>query len=235
MRAAERDPSSFNLTDLEGLLRSAAAAGRVSDVEALLTRALAARPTYALAAIGLSRLRASSGEFPQAVAVVQPLLAGAAATDRVALLEQWASVLADAGDAPGLAAVVPQLQQHAPASDAALYYTAVLHTLNDRPSEAVLMAERLRAQNPQHSKGLNLLGTAYGRLGRVEDARRAFEAAILADPRDPTPYLNLGDLELGAGRADRAAQILAEALTLDPHSSVVRQGLDMALRALRRK
>ena len=69
----------------------------------------------------------------------------------------------------------------------------------------------------------------------MEDARRAFEAAIIADPRDLTPYLNLGDLELRAGRVDRAAQILAEALTLDPHSSVVRQGLDVALGALRNR
>jgi Flp pilus assembly protein TadD len=146
-------------------------------------------------------------------------------------MDQVASIFADAGDVSSRTAVVRDLERVAPDSEAALYYAASLNFMSDRPADAVAVAERLRARNGRHARCLNLLGAAYATLGRATDARRAFEASIAADPRDPTAYANLGTFELRAGRADAATDYFAQALTLDPGSTTAQQGLTEAIAA----
>jgi Flp pilus assembly protein TadD len=126
-------------------------------------------------------------------------------------------------------------QRIAPESETALYYAATLHFMEARPAEAIAAGERLRARNARHARCLNLLGAAYATLGRGDDARRAFEASIAVDPRDPGTYVNLGTFELQAGRAADAENRFAEALTIDPSSNAAQQGLAQAMSALRRQ
>ena len=55
-------------------------------------------------------------------------------------------------------------------------------------------------QSPGSAEGYNRLGIAYRRLGRMAEARAAYERAIAADPSLPAPHRNLGvllDLYLG--------------------------------------
>ena len=44
------------------------------------------------------------------------------------------------------------------------------------------------------AEGLNRLGIAYRRLGRMAEARAAYERAISADPAMPAPHRNLAVL-----------------------------------------
>jgi Flp pilus assembly protein TadD len=70
-------------------------------------------------------------------------------------------------------------------------------------------------------------------LGRVEAARRAFQASAELSPKDPTSYVNLGSLELTeAANADAARRYFSEALSIDPSSAAAREGLAVALEAL---
>lgn len=153
------------------------------------------------------------------------------AATNVRAMDQLASIFADAGDVTRLAAIVGDLERAAPGSEPALYYAASLHFLADRPADAVAAGEQLRARNARHARGLNLLGAAYATLGRRDEAQRAFEASIAADPREPAAYANLGTFELQAGRPARAAEYFAEALTLDPSSAAAQQGLAQAIAA----
>ena len=226
-RALEQDPRSSSAVD--GLLRAAPAIGRLPDSESLLARLVSQDPSNVPAATALSRLIAARGDFQSAAEPLRPLFATPAPDVRA--LDQLASIFADAGDARRLAAIVGDLTRLAPDSEPALYYTATLHFMVGRPGEAVAAAETLRARNGRHARCLNLLGAAYASLGRREDARRAFQSSLQADPRDPTAYANLGTFELEAGRAGAAADFFAEALTLDPSSEPARQGLTQALSA----
>jgi spermidine synthase len=229
-RALDRSPDS---AAVEGLVRAAAPTGRLAEAEGLLKQVLTRDPANIAAATGLSRLVAARGDFQAAAEPLRPWFAGTARDVRA--MDQLASIFADAGDRQRLAAVVSDLQRVAPDAEPTLYYTASLHFMADRPAEAIAAAERLRARNGRHARGLNLLGAAYATLGRSDDARRAFEASIGADPRDPVAYANLGTFELQTGRAERAANYFAEALTLDPSSSPAEQGLAQAMAALRRQ
>ena len=226
--ALERDPR--DEAAIAGLMRAAAPADRVPDAEAILRRVVAADATNVGAAVALSRLVAGRGEYQEAAEPLRPFFAGTGRDMRA--MDQLASLFADAGDARRLAGVVSDLHRVAPDSDSALYYDATLRFMSGRTDEAIQLAERLRARDPNHARCLNLLGAAYATLGRRDQARQAFEASVAADPRDPTAYANLGMFEIEVGNVHAAADYFAEALTLDPASAPARDGLARALAAM---
>jgi predicted Zn-dependent protease len=60
------------------------------------------------------------------------------------------------------------------------------------------------------------LGRVLVRLGRADEARRAFEAQLKLTPEDAAMPMELGKLALAAGEVKRAAALLEHALELDP-------------------
>jgi tetratricopeptide (TPR) repeat protein len=228
-RAVRRYPQDAAVVD--GLLRAAAAANRLTEAENLLQQMARQQPNVVVA-VGVSKVMAARGDYSAATEPLRPFLTSGM-PDRHAL-EQLASIFADSGDASLLQAVVGDLQRVAPDSEPALYYAASAHFMSNRPAEAVAVAERLREKNGRHARCLNLLGAAYAALGRTADARKAFEASVAADPHDATAYANLGTFELQAGHPSVASDYFAQALTLDPNSTPAQQGLAEALSALGR-
>jgi Flp pilus assembly protein TadD len=219
-RAVEADPS--DVSALDGLLRSSAPLGRSSETRALLSQ-LAADPTHEPAKLAYARFLASEGAYDEAVRIPFGILQRD--PSNAAALEQLASILSDVGDTERMAPVVARLRIEAPASEAAHYYSAALHFMQNRPDLAMSEARRVIAQNPKHAKAQNLLGACLASLGQRDRAREAFQASIAADPRDPATYTNLATLEMQAGNRQLAARYFAEALTIDPSSSAAREGL----------
>ena len=86
--------------------------------------------------------------------------------------------------------------------------------------------------DPSYAPARNLAGAIQASEGNVDAARTAFRAALGLDPHDPTIYTNLGLLELSHGHAPEAADLFAEALSIDPASLGAQQGLHDARRAL---
>lgn len=223
-RALEHDPGDADA--LDGLIRAAAAAGRVPDTLDLVRR-LAADPQRIPARLALSRLLAAQGAIDEAAALAFDAVQRA--PDSLRAWEQLASVLADAGDVERLQPVVARLRRDAPASEITRYYTAVLLFLEGRTALAAAEAEALVRLNPRHARGQNLLGAALASLGERDRARDAFLASLRADPNDPATYTNLATLEMQAGNRRAAARRYAEALMVDPTSEQARRGLAEAL------
>ena len=228
LAAIELDPTDSETTD--ALIRAAGPAGKVEDVERRLRTAMARSAGDGSAAIGVSRILASRGEFEEAAAVIRPF---AEATRDTALLGQLASVYADAGDPNRLSAVLAGLQSIAPAEEPTAYFAAVLQLMTGKPHDALETIGQIRNRGAVRARDLTLEGTAYAALGRRDDARRAFASAIAADPRDVTGYENLATFEAESGNDRAAAAYFAEALILDPASRVAREGLAAALRRQR--
>jgi predicted Zn-dependent protease len=149
------------------------------------------------------------------------------------VLEQLASVYADAGDPNGLQAAVTGLRQLAPGAEVTAYFAAVLELLTGRPNEALTIVGGLRDRGGLRSRDHTVEGTACAALGRRDCAQAAFEAAVTAAPRDASSYENLASFEADNGNDRAAAAHFAEALILDSGSPVARSGLDAALRRLR--
>ena len=66
------------------------------------------------------------------------------------------------------------------------------------------------------------LGAACAALGQRDCARAAFDAAIRANPRDASGYVNAGLLSLQTANPAAAADYIASALTIDPSSKPAR-------------
>ena len=72
------------------------------------------------------------------------------------------------------------------------------------------------------------IGAACVAAGQRDCAAAAFAAAIRANPRDASAYVNAGLLRLQSGDRPGAIEFFASALTLDPASKPARDGLSQA-------
>ncbi len=207
---------------LDGLIRSAAALGRIDDARAVLTK-LASVPANSSAKLALSKVLASQGAVDQAVRIPFSLLQ--ADPGNVPALEQLASVLSDVGDAARLEPVVAKLMAEAPKNTWAHYYAGSLFFLQNRLDMAAQAARNSISLDPTNAKAHNLLGACLASIGQADAARAAFEASLRVDPRESGTYTNLANLELQAGNRASARQYFAEALTVDPLSQSAREGL----------
>jgi spermidine synthase len=220
VRAVEMNPTDERA--LEGLLRASAPLRRGADTRALLSR-LAADPTRIATKLALSRLLASQGAYDEAVAI--PFAIVQSDPNNAKALEQLASILSDLGDVERMRPVVARLRAVAPYSEAAHYYSAALLFMEQRVDLALTESRRVVAMNPTHARAQNLMGAALASLGQRDEARKAFQASLAADARDPATYTNLATLEVQAGNPQLAQRYFAEALTLDPGNGTAREGL----------
>jgi spermidine synthase len=211
---------------MDGLLRSAAAAQKLDAAAAAIHRVRQIRPDDVVAAVGESRVLASRGQFEEAAGVFAA--APIAWRSDLRVLEQLASVFADAGNLPLLTTVLTEVQRVAPAHAVTRYYLAVRELAEGRPDEARRLVEGAVGEPSLASRAFTLLGAAHAGAGRRDNAMDAFRAAARADARDPTPYENLGRLALERGDSDGAIDAFAQALLLNPSSAVARQGLSQA-------
>ena len=76
------------------------------------------------------------------------------------------------------------------------------------------------------------LGDVYMKLGRNDDARRSYEAALgkASDKLKPRDYFNLGNALVGLDQKDDAVAAYRQALKLDPNFEPARHNLEVLLR-----
>jgi Flp pilus assembly protein TadD len=218
--ATAKDPS--DSAALDGLLRAAVGAGRLSSTTALL-RNLAANTRSVPAMVALSKLLAGQGQFAEALEAAKQ--AATLEPDDVSVLEQLCTVLADQGDVEGSERVVAALETSGATRTVALFHRARLEYVQGRFARAVDLLERAAGIDRRNVMVFNLLGGAYESLGDNDRARRAFEASLQVNPRDPAVLLNLGTIALRSADPTAAAERFAEALYISP-------GLKPALRGL---
>jgi Flp pilus assembly protein TadD len=84
-----------------------------------------------------------------------------------------------------------------------------------RLQEARVIFEGLVEGNPKDAAVRAALGTVYQKLGREEDARAEYEAALSYDAQNPVALGNRGELRLRAGDREGFAD-LARAVEADP-------------------
>jgi len=218
--------NSRNPVALSGLSDAAGGCGKLNEARDWL-RAIAARePANAAVRIELSRLLAVTGDGKAATQVAEAALELAPDDPRAA--EQLASVLADEGDADRLASFADAMTRRFPERVDGQYYRASAMFMRGKTEDAVSTIRQVVAAHPEHERGQGLLGAACAALGLRECAQAAFDAAITANPRDPSAYINAGAFRLRTADARRAADYFASALAIDPSSTTARSGLNQA-------
>jgi spermidine synthase len=221
MKALTIDPA--NRPALDGLVRSAVLSGRATEAITWIKGQTAKRPVTAGELVATSKLLSSNELGADALDTAKQ--AARLFPDDPDAFEQLASVAADSDDVAGVDAAVERLKALAPARAGTLYFSAVSALMHGRVDESVRLAEQAKAADETYAPVYDLVGAAYTKLDRPEDARKAFETSLRFDAHDSTAYTNLGLLELAAGNRQAAANRFAEALGLAPNSEAARAGL----------
>jgi len=223
-----------NASALEAALRgssdAAAGAGRQDEHRGWLQSLAARQPGSAAIRVELSRVLAASGDFAGAAAAAEQAMRLAPDDPRPAL--QLASVLADAGDADRLGSLADAMLARFPKEDDGRYFRATALYLKGRTADAIAEARRFVAVHPAHARAQGLLGAACATDGQRDCAAAAFDAALRANPRDASTYVNLGLFRLQSADPAAAAGYFAEALAIDPASAPARTGLAQSRAAL---
>jgi Flp pilus assembly protein TadD len=220
-----------SLVALEDLARGRAVASSAGGRSGPADGAMAARASEPGGGVANPRVLVAISKLQAAAGLVDDALESARRASRLEprgatrALEQMASILADAGNTVRLDEVVSLLEQEAPGRAPTLYYAAAAQFLHGNPLRAAELAERAIAADASFAPVHDLAGAAYAKVGRTEDARRAFERSLTFDAHDSTAYTNLGLLALERGDRLAARQHFAEALWLAPESRVAREGL----------
>jgi tetratricopeptide (TPR) repeat protein len=115
---------------------------------------------------------------------------------------------------------------YAPADNKILLEVAELYHQLDQPERALQTLQVLAdsyAPGEEPRQVLYLTGLAHTALGRHGDAVDSFSAALLRDKPTPEILYRLGEAELLAGRTDEAANVVQQALALDPQHKPSRE------------
>jgi tetratricopeptide (TPR) repeat protein len=144
-------------------------------------------------------LRARRGEVREALADLEPVAVGGYVPAR------WRTGLwrLDLGDTAGATAAFRAVVEVAPSEPAGPIGLALVHLAQRQEADAVALLEALLKASPGERYALQLLGTAYRRLGREDDARFALSVGRTGQPAWPDPYLD----EVARERRGFAAQL----------------------------
>lgn len=106
---------------------------------------------------------------------------------------------------------------------------------NNKWLNAKTVVEDLLKKNPDNVQVLLLNGLINTRLNFTDDAMKAFEAAIRADPQEPEAHLGLAAACFKKKTWKEAADAYAQVVKLRPEDSEAQRGLGLALAQLDRK
>ena len=131
-------------------------------------------------------LQARRGEMDAALADLERVVA--LAPDYVPARWRQGLWLLDRGDTAGAQAAFQVAVQAAPGDPAGHIGTALVHLSEREDAQAAAALEKLLAASPGDRYALQLLGTAYRRLGREDDARFALIVGSTGQPVWTDPW-----------------------------------------------
>jgi tetratricopeptide (TPR) repeat protein len=192
----------------------------------------------------LDHLRQAVAMAPDSVLPRVLLARGYEGADRLAEAEQvWAAALErhpmlsalafdlalcreKLGDLAGAEAAVRDVLEREPDNATALNFLGYLFADHNRNlEEAVELIQRALEQDPENGAYLDSLGWAYYRLGRLEEARRYLERALVLSGGDPVIHEHLGDVYKDLRLEDLARDQYRLSLSLDTGNQRVRTKL----------
>jgi spermidine synthase len=217
------DLGASDAATIDGFVHAAGAARQDVEAERRLREMIQSRPTAPALRVALAQLLGMRGRFDEAVAVATEATTLAPADPSA--WEQLASLHADRGDAGSLGATADLMRREFPDRAASWYFAASASFLRGDGDGALTLVRRAIELNWNYADAYNLLGAVQGTAGDIVAARDAFRTSLRLDPRDAVTYVNLAQLELAAGRREVAADLFAEALSLDANSRDAREGL----------
>lgn len=190
-------------------------AGRLREAARLYREVLSVDPGYANAISNLALVSAQMAEFAPAEEMLRSLVrqiprhAGAHVNLALVLQQQKKFGEAIACCELALKSVGDTKSRQK------LQNTLALSLIGEeRFDQALELLGSMIAAHPGYAGGHYLIGTVHARLGRVDDAVRAFNQATRLDPSDYGSFVAAGECLLVHGRAEQALAQLDQALKI---------------------
>lgn len=187
--------------------------GRYDEARALLAQVLADEPDNEDGLALLGRVLTHEDRFQEAVDVTEDLLR--VSPDSLKGLLTMALLLRTLGRSPEGVPFARRAVELYP--DHAICLANLAETLNDitpGSAEALALAERAVAIDPDDASAHRLIGAIHLRLRRYAEAERWLLRALRIDPAFPQAVLQLGLARAGLGRFDESRDQVLAALRL---------------------
>jgi tetratricopeptide (TPR) repeat protein len=217
-----------NPDDARGMMLTARAKFLAGDREAGLVdarRAVTMEPDSLTPQLLLGRLAQVAGKWPEAAAAWQEVLRRD--PDRPGVGFDLAYCREQAGDLAGAEkAARDVLRSHPDEARAQNFLGYLLADHNLKLEEARRLIELAVAQEPDNGAYVDSMGWVYFRLGRLSDARRELERAVVLTGGDAVVCEHLGDVYKELRLNELAREQYKKSLAADHSNSRVRTKLD---------
>jgi tetratricopeptide (TPR) repeat protein len=134
------------------------------------------------------------------------------------LLLQGAMLRVSQRDNDGARVLIDELLKQEPANSRAAYLLVQTYFEQKQLPKGLERLQEIAKANPKAPDIQHVLGQWYMRAGQHDDARRAFEAAKMLDPKFLPSLLALADLDIRDDRIEAARARLTEVLRVDPRN-----------------
>ena len=115
-----------------------------------------------------------------------------------------------------------------------LFCSGRLDIASNRFEQATTTLRAAILRDPNFACAHNALGVAYGRLGKVKEARASFDKAAELTPEWALPPFQIANILITAGKLKEAIPYLEKAVNFNPKSTGTRWSLARAYRNLNR-
>ncbi len=202
--------------------RLALDAGRLDDAVAHFGRALRAAPDYHVALAGMAGARTAQGRLDEAIRLYERAVAAVPDPATLAALGDVYTATGDHRTASDRYATVEAIATLA-AAERRLYdrQLALFRADHGGDLDEALRVARDSLETRRDVYGYDTLGWILYRLGRLDEAREAADAALALGTPDPRLWFHAGMISAALGDEVRAREELRRSLALDPRFDVL--------------
>jgi tetratricopeptide (TPR) repeat protein len=191
--------------------------GRYDDAAAQYTESGNRFPNYYLAFAGQGKARAAQGRYPEAIASYERAVAVVPQPDLLAALGDLYTLVGRSADAEQQFATVEFIGELEAQNQVLYNRQLVLFRANhDRDIAGALELARREYAVRQDIYGADALAWALFKAGQYDEAAVMIERALALGTRDASVLYHAGMIAVRQGNADRARQLLDEALRINP-------------------
>jgi tetratricopeptide (TPR) repeat protein len=196
--------------------------GNVDQAGLEYQRTLQQRPDYVYALAGLGRVRAAQGEVDEAIQLLNQ-------TVGIMPIPEFVITLGDLYQVSGQEEMADQQYQllatieklHRANGVDMDMETALFNADHDRNLKETLALAREAYANRPSIHGADALAWALYKTGNYDEAQKYSEEALQLGTKDALKYFHAGMIALKLGDQTQARENLDQALTLNPHFSIL--------------
>ncbi|WP_028886171.1 tetratricopeptide repeat protein [Teredinibacter turnerae] len=189
--------------------------------------ALKLDPTHTGAIRTMAAIHRQSGEYDQAIQLIDQVLARE--PDNTPAARLLALTYHDTNESAKAIGILEDCIQRHPKDFVNYKDLARIYLDNGNLEEAITNYKKVLEITPQNNAALNNLGIAYYYLGELKQARKYFELATRLI-QGPGAYGNLGSLNYFLGDYDKAAEQFKIALAMSPTDALLQLNYADSLR-----